>query len=161
MRGHRSYEDGHHKKKHQYKSNESSSYKNDYNKTNVHGRIRKYHNNKRNSYHHERGRHNRRYDNQEYEHTRVKISNLEYTVSKDDLIDIFSDECKIVDAWVNYDRTDRSEGTAVCIFENLHEARKAVEKYDGSKVDGLAIQMEILPGRFYKPYNQKRNKCPW
>ncbi|EWC91123.1 hypothetical protein PFNF54_00087 [Plasmodium falciparum NF54] len=68
---------------------------------------------------------------------RVKISNLDYTISKNDLMELFSNVCKVVNAWINYDHTDRSNGTAVCVFENINDAQKAIDKYDGSEIEGL------------------------
>ncbi|GAB67394.1 RNA binding protein [Plasmodium cynomolgi strain B] len=137
MREFRKYNNsGHHHRKHYHR--QYGGYNNSHNeeyKTNPHhNRINKYNN--RNSYqnHDER-------DSQ----VRVKISNLDYTISKNDLVvpsalasalaiamtELFSNVCKVVNAWINYDHTDRSDGTGVCVFENINDAQKAIDKYDG------------------------------
>ncbi|SBS94643.1 RNA and export factor binding protein, putative [Plasmodium ovale curtisi] len=73
----------------------------------------------------------RKKDMERNSQVRVKISNLDYTISKNDLVELFSNVCTVVNAWINYDHTDRSDGTAVCIFENINDAQKAIDKYDG------------------------------
>ncbi|EAA17568.1 hypothetical protein, partial [Plasmodium yoelii yoelii] len=102
--------------------------------------FRRYHNDDRQHRKHNRshvkyGRSNNhdhmRNDMERNSHARVKISNLEYTINKENLMELFTNVCKVVNVWINYDHTDRSDlGTAVCIFESIEDAQKAIDKYD-------------------------------
>ncbi|KEG03620.1 RNA and export factor binding protein, putative [Plasmodium vinckei vinckei] len=117
--------------------------------------------NKQNGRNKYRNRDDRRNDTERNSHARVKISNLEYTITKDDLVELFSNVCKVVSAWINYDHTDRSDGTAVCIFESIEDAQKAIDKYDGSEIEGQSIKMEILHKSNYSYKKRYKSKCPW
>ncbi|SBS87268.1 RNA and export factor binding protein, putative [Plasmodium malariae] len=133
----------------------NNSNRNDENKTNSHyNRINK--NNGRGPYNN--------YDeriagNERNSQVRVMISNLDYTISKNDLVELFSNVCKVVNAWINYDHTDRSDGTAVCIFENISDAQKAIDKYD--EIEGLSMKMEIMHRRNYGYRKKYKSRCPW
>ncbi|CAA9989168.1 RNA and export factor binding protein, putative [Plasmodium knowlesi strain H] len=153
MREFRKYNNNnHHHRKHYHRQH--GDYNNSHNeeyKTNTrHNRINKYNNRNSYQYHDER-------DSQ----VRVKISNLDYTISKNDLVELFSNVCKVVNAWINYDHTDRSDGTGVCVFENINDAQKAIDKYDGSEIEGMAIKMEIVQRRNYGYRKKYKSRCPW
>ncbi|CAI7721474.1 THO complex subunit 4, putative [Plasmodium vivax] len=153
MREFRKYNsDGHHHRKHYHRQygGYNHSHNEEYKTNPHHNRINKYNN--RNAYqnHDER-------DSQ----VRVKISNLDYTISKNDLMELFRNVCKVVNAWINYDHTDRSDGTGVCVFENINDAQKAIDKYDGSQIEGMAIKMEIMHRRNYGYRKKYKSRCPW
>ncbi|ETB62358.1 hypothetical protein, variant [Plasmodium yoelii 17X] len=102
-----------------------------------------------------------RNDMERNSHARVKISNLEYTINKENLMELFTNVCKVVNVWINYDHTDRSDGTAVCIFESIEDAQKAIDKYDGSEIEGQSIKMEMLHKSNYGYKKKYKSKCPW
>ncbi|GAW81866.1 RNA and export factor binding protein [Plasmodium gonderi] len=154
MREFRRYNnDGHHQRKHHYHRS-YDNYNNTHNdkyKTNTHyNRINKY--GRRNTYHNYEER------NQQ---VHVKISNLDYTISKNDLMELFSNVCNVVNAWINYDHTDRSDGTGVCVFENMNDAQKAIDKYEGSEIEGMPIKMEIIHRKNYGYRKKHKSRCPW
>ncbi|CRH00976.1 RNA-binding protein, putative [Plasmodium relictum] len=156
MREFKKHYDEHHKKRYYRSYDKYNSNKNDEYRTNYHRRINKY--NGKNSYN---NYDERKKDNERNNHIRVKISNLDYTISKNDLVELFSNVCKVVNAWINYDHTDRSNGTAVCIFENINDAQKAIDKYDGSEIEGLSMKMEIMHRKNYSYKKKHKSRCPW
>lgn len=77
----------------------------------------------------------------------VKVSNLDYSILQEDLYELFASVGEVAKVWIDYDRTDRSEGTGGCIFRDPSNARRAVELYNGRIIEGMAIKMEIInPG---------------
>ncbi|CAG25395.1 hypothetical protein PFAG_01369 [Plasmodium falciparum Santa Lucia] len=156
MRDLKKYRDEHRRRKNNYNNKSHGKYYNynkhdDYKTNNQHNRINKYRG---------KGSYGSNYEERNNE-IRVKISNLDYTISKNDLMELFSNVCKVVNAWINYDHTDRSNGTAVCVFENINDAQKAIDKYDGSEIEGLSIKMEILHKRNYTYKKKYKSRCPW
>lgn len=73
----------------------------------------------------------------------VKVSNLEYSVMRDDLVEMFTSVGPIERCWVDYDRTDRSEGTGGAIFVHSRDADRAVEVFNGRVIEGQEIHLEI------------------
>ncbi|SCP05107.1 RNA and export factor binding protein, putative [Plasmodium ovale] len=136
-------------KKNNYNSNE-------YRTNHEHGGI-----NKHGTRHAYNNYEERKKDMERNSQVRVKISNLDYTISKNDLVELFSNVCTVVNAWINYDHTDRSDGTAVCIFENINDAQKAIDKYDGSEIEGQSMKMEIIHRRNYVYKKKYKSRCPW
>jgi RNA recognition motif-containing protein len=70
------------------------------------------------------------------------IGNLDYTVTKDDLIQAFEKFGKIIDAVVITDReTQRSRGFGFVTFENEEEAKKAIAEMNQQPVKGRPVNV--------------------
>ncbi|XP_952639.1 RNA and export factor binding protein, putative [Theileria annulata] len=111
----------------------------------------------------------------------VRVSNLDHSVMKEDLMELFSSVGDVVKVWVDYDNTDRSKGTGGCIYKFTDDAKKAISKFNGTVIEGKAVEMygevfnrerrPFLPrerfglrtSRFSRPRGQRRNfkKTPW
>eukprot|EP01101_Sappina_pedata_P011626 TRINITY_DN783_c0_g1_i1.p1 TRINITY_DN783_c0_g1~~TRINITY_DN783_c0_g1_i1.p1 ORF type:complete len:157 (+),score=68.30 TRINITY_DN783_c0_g1_i1:317-787(+) len=61
----------------------------------------------------------------------------------DDLKEIFKNIGQIKSASINYDNTDRSDGTGHVSFENRADASKAVDVYNGAEVNGQIITVKL------------------
>lgn len=167
MRDNRTYHDNHHRHGDGYRKRTHRSYEEQNHPHKEYKNAPNY--NRRINKHYQKDHYNNYYDKKKYRrdyresnpYICVQITNLDYTISKNDLIDLFSNVSKVVDAWINYDHTDRSDGTAVCVFENIDEAQKALDKYDGSNVEGSAIKMEIMHKKMFFKKKEKKGRCPW
>eukprot|EP01067_Filipodium_phascolosomae_P000572 Filipodium_phascolosomae@DN142_c0_g1_i1.p1 len=62
----------------------------------------------------------------------------------DDLKELFSTVGPVSRTWVNYDKTDRSEGTGGVVFIEQGSAEEAIKKYNGVPIAGQAIKLEYL-----------------
>jgi len=56
---------------------------------------------------------------------------------------------------VYYDKSGRSEGKAEITFESKQDAESAVKQFNGAKIDGKPMSIEILPDA---PVRERRNK---
>lgn len=67
----------------------------------------------------------------------------------------FFSEFDVFKAWIDYDSTDRSDGSGGVIFRTAHDAEQACEQYNGVVVDGHKVYME-LQGSLSKGNGQRR-----
>jgi len=74
---------------------------------------------------------------------KVLVENLEYSIMAEDLEELFGSIGSVQKAWINYDSTDRSEGSGGCMFVGASEARRAVQRYHGSTIEGLKIAVSL------------------
>ncbi|EPQ31778.1 uncharacterized protein PFL1_01110 [Pseudozyma flocculosa PF-1] len=70
---------------------------------------------------------------------KLTIDNLHYEVSDDELRDLFERIGPVVKAFIKYDRSGRSTGQAVVIYESADDAAAAKGEYDGAKAKGQVI----------------------
>jgi len=73
----------------------------------------------------------------------VKVGNIDFSIMKEDLEELFESVGAISKCWVDYDRTDRSKGTGGVIFEDEADAIRAVETFSGRLIEGQPIQLEF------------------
>lgn len=52
---------------------------------------------------------------------------------------------------LNYNKTGRSVGVATIIFQKATSAAEAAKQYDGVKVDGRPMKIEVILGAQYAP----------
>ncbi|KAK2195297.1 bifunctional Nucleotide-binding alpha-beta plait domain superfamily/RNA recognition motif domain/RNA-binding domain superfamily [Babesia duncani] len=90
----------------------------------------------------------------------VKISNLEHTVTKEQLNEMFSSVGEVVKTWIDYDHIDRSKGTGGCIFRFADDAQKAVLKYNNTKVGDKQLELVASTSLQYKTQRNK-HKSMW
>ncbi|AFZ78951.1 hypothetical protein BEWA_017920 [Theileria equi strain WA] len=88
----------------------------------------------------------------------VRVSNLDHTIMQKDLMELFSSVGEVIKAWVDYDNTDRSKGTGGCMYKFAEDAERAIEKFNGSIIEGKAIKLhgEILI-QDREPFRQRNN----
>jgi THO complex subunit 4 len=95
--------------------------------------------------------------------TKISVENLEYSVSEENLRDLFESVGAVKKVMIKYDKSGRSLGAAEITFSRKADAQSALNKYQGAKVDGKAIRLSIigsnLPvgGRRNSNFSQNRN----
>ncbi|CAK7245453.1 MAG: hypothetical protein STHCBS139747_007035 [Sporothrix thermara] len=77
--------------------------------------------------------------------TRIRIDNLHYDLTRDDLEGLFSRIGAVTSVELVYDRAGRSEGTAYVTYEDHEDARAAVREFDGANAKGQPIRLSIVP----------------
>ncbi|OEH78633.1 RNA recognition motif-containing protein [Cyclospora cayetanensis] len=73
----------------------------------------------------------------------VRISGLDYSVLESELRELFESVGGLNKVWIDFDRTDRSLGTGGCVFKSVSDARRAVEAFDGRRIEGKALHLEL------------------
>lgn len=77
--------------------------------------------------------------------TRVRVDNLHYDLTKDDLEGLFSSIGSVASVDLVYDRAGRSEGTAYVTYHEHDDARAALREFDGANAKGQPIRLSIVP----------------
>lgn len=72
---------------------------------------------------------------------KLTIENLHWDVSEQDLEDLFGSIGPVTKAYIKYDRSDRSTGVAVVVFDNPNHAMQAKNEFDGAKAKGQVISI--------------------
>jgi THO complex subunit 4 len=73
----------------------------------------------------------------------VKIENLHWNVTQEDLQELFSAVGVVSQIKIHFDRSGRSEGKATIFYVNEQDAKAAVEEYNGRQLDGLELSVTI------------------
>jgi RNA recognition motif-containing protein len=73
---------------------------------------------------------------------KLTVSNLMPSVSEADISELFSGVGPLVSSTLHYDCFGKSLGTAEVTFGRLSDAMKAIEKYNGVTLDGVAMRIE-------------------
>ncbi|KAI0478550.1 hypothetical protein GGR56DRAFT_327520 [Xylariaceae sp. FL0804] len=108
----------------------------------VHDRFEDYHSR-------ERPRNNRRRERspeiaQDVRGTKLKVDNLHYDLSKEDLDGLFSKIGRVLKLELLYDRAGRSEGVAYVTYERRDHATKAIHEFNGANAKGQPIRLNIV-----------------
>lgn len=80
--------------------------------------------------------------NKSEEKTKLKITNLDWNVVNEDLMQLFSKLGTVVRNKVIYDSLGRSKGKAFVEFEKAENAAEAIKEYNGVDLDGRTITVE-------------------
>lgn len=75
--------------------------------------------------------------------TKLKVSNLEYVVTDNDIKELFSNCGALKSFGVHYDNSGRSLGTAEVIYHRHEDALKAIETYNNVALDGKKMFIEL------------------
>ncbi|ESO03182.1 hypothetical protein HELRODRAFT_185670 [Helobdella robusta] len=76
--------------------------------------------------------------------TIIRISNLNYTVSDQDIKELFGEFGSMIRSSLNYDRSGRSLGSAEVEYSNREAAMKACEQYNKVPLDGLPMEIAFV-----------------
>jgi len=91
--------------------------------------------------------------------TVVRISNLHYEASEEDLAEIFKEIGEVKNIEVKYDKSGRSTGEGEVVFARAKDAEEAVKQYDGARVERQPMTLEIVESNFNTrgPRNNNNN----
>ncbi|KAI0010986.1 RNA-binding domain-containing protein [Xylariaceae sp. FL0662B] len=76
--------------------------------------------------------------------TKIKVENLHYELTEDDLHGLFSKIGRVNKVELLYDRAGRSDGTAFVTYENRADALDAIREYDGANAKGQPIRLTTV-----------------
>jgi len=75
--------------------------------------------------------------------TKVRIENLQFTVTDTDLLELFEKVGPVKSATVHYDRSGRSEGVAEVTFTRRADATAAIQQFNGASIDGKPVTLTV------------------
>jgi len=76
---------------------------------------------------------------------KLRVENLHYDLTEDDLDDLFNRIGPVLKLSLTYDRAGRSEGIAYVTYESAHDAKKAIREFDGANAKGQPIRLISIP----------------
>ncbi|KAG8525867.1 uncharacterized protein KY384_000627 [Bacidia gigantensis] len=77
--------------------------------------------------------------------SRLRVDNLHYDLTEDDLEDLFTRIAPITSLSLVYDRAGRSTGTAYVSYDSIGAANRAIREFDGANAAGQPIRLTLLP----------------
>ncbi|KAI8630431.1 hypothetical protein F5Y19DRAFT_46507 [Xylariaceae sp. FL1651] len=76
--------------------------------------------------------------------TKIKVENLHYDLSEEDLEGLFNKIGPVLKLELIYDRAGRSEGVAYVTYDNRDDASDAIREFNGANAKGQPIRMSIV-----------------
>ncbi|ODH13467.1 hypothetical protein ACO22_07227 [Paracoccidioides brasiliensis] len=75
---------------------------------------------------------------------KIRVTNLHYDLTEDDLEDLFTRIGPISALSLLYDRAGRSEGVAFVTYKRLVDAQTAIREFDGANAKGQPINLTLM-----------------
>ncbi|KKZ67951.1 hypothetical protein EMCG_06383 [[Emmonsia] crescens] len=75
---------------------------------------------------------------------KIRVSNLHYDLTEEDLEDLFTRIGPINTLSLRYDRAGRSEGVAFVTYKRLVDAQTAIREFDGANAKGQPITLTLM-----------------
>ncbi|KAE8354827.1 hypothetical protein BDV28DRAFT_70056 [Aspergillus coremiiformis] len=75
---------------------------------------------------------------------KLRIENLHYDITENDLEDLFTRIGPISNLSLVYDRAGRSEGVAFVTYARVSDARTAISEFDGANAKGQPIRVTLV-----------------
>ena len=79
----------------------------------------------------------------------VLIEGLQSHVTSDDIKEIFERTGTVTQAFVNYDTTGKSTGTASVVYARRADARQAQRELNGAKIDNKPVRVKLASSPMY------------
>eukprot|EP01133_Synstelium_polycarpum_P003773 gene3773-4351_t len=76
---------------------------------------------------------------------RLSVFNLAFHVTEEEIETIFSKIGEVKHVKIGYDKSGRSNGTAIVTMSRESEAHRAVNQYDRAVLDGKPITVQFYP----------------
>ncbi|KAM0832566.1 hypothetical protein ACQ4PT_064812 [Festuca glaucescens] len=76
--------------------------------------------------------------------TKLHVSNLNASVTVEDVQELFSEIGELKRYSVNYDKDGKSQGSAEVVFARKVDALDAIERYNGVQLDGKPMKIELI-----------------
>nr|GEU89997.1 THO complex subunit 4A [Tanacetum cinerariifolium] len=76
--------------------------------------------------------------------TKLYVSNLDYEVTNEDIMVLFSDVGELKRYSIHYDRSGRSKGTAEVVYVRHPDAVAAMKRYNNVQLDGKPMRLELV-----------------
>ncbi|KAB5580324.1 hypothetical protein GE09DRAFT_1279262 [Coniochaeta sp. 2T2.1] len=76
---------------------------------------------------------------------KIRVDNIHYELTEDDLDGLFKRIGPIQDLKLLYDRAGRSEGVAFVTYESYQDAKDAIREFDGANAAGQPIRLTLMP----------------
>ncbi|KAI1334012.1 hypothetical protein F5Y15DRAFT_403125 [Xylariaceae sp. FL0016] len=76
--------------------------------------------------------------------TKIRIENLHYDLSEEDLEGLFSKIGRVLKLELVYDRAGRSEGVAYVTYDRRNDAEEAIQEFNGANAKGQPIRLSIV-----------------
>lgn len=77
--------------------------------------------------------------------TKIRVDNIHYDLTQEDLEGLFSKIGPLVKLDLQYDRAGRSEGTAYVTYGQSRDANTAIQEFDGANANGQPIRLTLMP----------------
>jgi len=92
------------------------------------------------------------------EPAKLKISNLDFGVTADDLLELFSDFGTLKSTSLIKDKSGRSLGSANVIFEKKNDAIKAMKQLHGVPLDGKLMKIQLTQAKIMPKNGPRMDK---
>ncbi|KAG0650597.1 putative RNA-binding [Hyphodiscus hymeniophilus] len=86
----------------------------------------------------------RRYSPEPF-YAKLRVENLHYDLTEDDLDGLFNRVGPVQKLALTYDRAGRSEGIAYVTYESAQDAKQAIREFDGANAKGQPIRLIPIP----------------
>ncbi|KAI5290519.1 hypothetical protein KEM54_001299 [Ascosphaera aggregata] len=83
-------------------------------------------------------------DPEETSGAKLRVDNLHYDLTENDLEDLFNRMGPVTNLSIRYDRAGRSDGVAFVTYKYLEDAKAAIQEFDGANAKGQPIRLTLI-----------------